>query len=83
MFLCKIMKSFRFYPMEIDLNVSTMYLRKCKDCLMFSYKIDLNRNQIMGSCWENDPAQRPTFENLILQFRNILEESTESYGYIQ
>uniref|UniRef100_A0A914C8I0 Protein kinase domain-containing protein n=1 Tax=Acrobeloides nanus TaxID=290746 RepID=A0A914C8I0_9BILA len=40
-------------------------------------------NQIMGSCWENDSAQRPTFENLILQFRNILEESTKSYGYVQ
>uniref|UniRef100_A0A914CRS1 Protein kinase domain-containing protein n=1 Tax=Acrobeloides nanus TaxID=290746 RepID=A0A914CRS1_9BILA len=38
---------------------------------------------IMESCWEEGPAQRPTFISLMEKFRDILETSTSHYGYLR
>ena len=39
--------------------------------------------EIMRSCWQEDPEARPTFEQLSERFREMLENTTMIYGYVE
>ena len=59
-----------------------IFLRKCNISEIVLILIYFFRNEIMSSCWEREPRERPSFDNLIVRFRSILETSTETYGYV-
>ncbi|EPB66032.1 protein tyrosine kinase [Ancylostoma ceylanicum] len=38
--------------------------------------------EVMTRCWDKVPDKRPTFEELLVIFATLLEQSTEGYGYL-
>ena len=38
--------------------------------------------EIMLKCWDQEPVNRPTFEEMVEKFRNMLNMVTESDGYL-
>ena len=39
--------------------------------------------EIMLSCWEENPEDRPNFESLADKLHKILENATQAYGYLE
>ena len=37
----------------------------------------------MRKCWNDDPWERPTFEDLVESLSAFLEQSNENYGYVK
>ncbi|KAK6755903.1 hypothetical protein RB195_014349 [Necator americanus] len=38
--------------------------------------------EVMTKCWDKVPGKRPSFEELLVVFASLLEQSTEGYGYL-
>lgn len=43
----------------------------------------MDAQEVMAICWEENPVDRPTFDELEARFHTFLEAHAESYGYLR